>query len=360
MGARRGAFGWGLLIAAVMAVSIPVRACADSTAVEVAITGVNPARAATGDTVVIRGAGFAVEPWRTQVTVDGKGISGQFVRIVSSTEIRLEVTAYETRGATKAPGETERAIVVWVDGKPSNPATFRQIDWRVLTQPRVFAPVIVYLLFVLGGLIFMGGGVFQSATGNLSLSKIQMGIWVLVFSFSYVLLASIWREFIPITSGMLWLLGISSATAVAAKAIAVKNDPTPKPRNRASRVCSELSPTSGAYRCELQRCQVLLWTLIVLVIFVVKLVSTLHLPDIPDVLLILMGVGSSAYLGFKYPKTIVLAPPQRDAVRSGSASPPRSAPATSGSSGSSGSSRRRRRPRRSNSGGTDGGSRPPG
>ena len=340
---RLGVLGWGVMLCVLMICTVPACGVPDSTAVGSTIAEVDPTTVVTGDAIILRGAGFAVEPWRTQVTVDGKGISNQHVRIVSSTEIHLEVTDYETRGVAKAPGETERTLVVWVDGQPSNPATFTQLDWAIVAQPRVFIPVIVYVVFVLGSLVFMGGGVFQSATGNLSLSKIQMGIWVLVFSFSYVLLASIWRDFIPITPGMLWLLGISSATAVAAKAIAVKNDPTPKPRNRASRVCSEIHPTLGTYRCEIHRCQVLLWTLIVLAIYVVKMISTLHLPDIPDVLLILMGVGSGAYLGFKYPKTIVLAAPQRDVRRP-------DVPSLSKSS----SQRRRRRPRKPSSGGGEG------
>ncbi|GEM_PF-2934823 len=339
---RLGVLGCGVVLSTLMNCTVPACGLPDSTVVESTIAGVDPMTVVAGDGIVLRGAGFALEPWRTQVTVDGKGISNQFVRIVSSTEIHLEVIDYETRGAEKARGETERTVVVWVDGQPSNPATFTQLDWTIVAQPRVFISVIVYVLLVLGSLVFMGGGVFQSATGNLSLSKIQMGLWVLVFSFSYVLLASIWGDFIPITPGMLWLLGISSATAVAAKAIAVKNDPNPKPRNRASRVCSEIHPTLGTYRCEIHRCQVLLWTLIVLVIYVMKMISTLHLPDIPHVLLILMGVGSGAYLGFKYPKTIVVATQQRDARRS-------DAPSSKSST-----QRRRRRPRKPSSGGSDG------
>jgi len=346
MRSRHGVLGCAVAVCVLMVCVLPASGSPDSTAVEAVITGMHPARVATGDKVTLSGAGFAPEPWRIQVTVDGKGIPNHYFEIESSTEIRIEIMDYETSGVEKASGETERAVVIWVDGRPSNPATFIQVDWRVVAQPRVFIPLIVYAVFVLGSLVFMGGGLFQSATGNLSLSKIQMGIWLIVFSFSYVLLASIWRDFIPITPGMLWLLGISSTTAVAAKAIAVKNDPTPRPRNRASRVCSELHPTLGTYRCEIHRCQVLLWTLIVLVIYVMKMISTLHLPDIPDVLLILMGVGSGAYLGFKYPKTIAVAPPQRDVRRSDARS-------SDAQSSRSNQPRRRRPPRKPSTGGGD-------
>jgi hypothetical protein len=308
MRGTRGAWELGLVLPVLIFGGTASSWAQDTSAVFHRITGVSPERAATGDTIIIKGVGFAMEPWRIQVTVDGVGVACQQMHILSSTEIHLTVVPYETRGVRKAPGEVERTIIVWVDNVASNPTTFTQISWAVVAQARVFVPVLIYLAFVIGTILLVGGGIFLSATGNLSLSKIQLGIWILVFSLSYVVLASIWRDFIPVTSGMLWLLGISSVTAVGAKAIAKKNDPKPASPSRASRTFSEFHPTLGGYRVELHRCQVLLWTLIVVVVYVMKLISTMHLPDIPSALLILMGVGGGTYLGFKYPKTVVQIP----------------------------------------------------
>jgi hypothetical protein len=317
--------------------SSPALGMQDSSAVYHAITEIYPTRAAAGDVVMIRGVGFPMAPWRTELEMDGQEVPLQHYEILSPMAIRLTLPAGTETGTLRAAGEWEHTVAVLVDGEPSNPASFTEVRWGVIAQPLVFVPVLIYLVVVIGSFLLMGGGLFQSATGNLSLSKIQMGIWILVFSFSYVLLAAIWRDFIPLTPGMLWLLGISSATAVGAKVIARKNDPTPPIRSRASRVCSEMHPTLGVYKCEIHRCQIMLWTLIVMVVFVVRLVSTLHLPDIPGVLLILMGVGGGTYLGFKYPKTVVRMP------SSGSSDKPQS--------GSKPWRKRPRRPRSSSSGG---------
>ncbi|MCK4547293.1 MAG: IPT/TIG domain-containing protein [Candidatus Eisenbacteria sp.] len=315
MSAARASSGLALIVILIACAATPASAMPDSSTAYHAITGISPTRVAAGDVVTIRGVGFPLAPWRTRLEVDGQEIPLQHFKIVSPAEIHLTLQAGGASGTSRVPGEREHSVVVWVDEQPSNTAIFTEIGWGVVTQPRVFIPILVYLVLLAGTLLLQGGGLFLSATGNLSLSKIQMGIWILLFSFSYVLLASIWRDFIPVTPGMLWLLGISSATAVGAKVIAKKNDPDPPLRSRASRICSEIHPTLGTYKCEIHRCQAMLWTLIVLVVYAVQLISTMHLPDIPGVLLILMGVGSGTYLGFKYPKTVVRARSESSARR---------------------------------------------
>ena len=104
-----------------------------------------------------------------------------------------------------------------------------------------------------------------------------------------------------ITNGMFWLMGISSATAVGAKAIALRDQGKPKPANP-SKLLSDWSGDScnGEYRPSLHRCQMALWTVVVATMFVVGVVTTMHLPDIPDQLLLLMGISGGTYLGFKY------------------------------------------------------------
>lgn len=336
MAGTRRILGCGLLWAALMATGFPAFGQPDTTGVGPSILEISPERVAAGDTLVIEGAGFTQEPGPIRVTLDGEEVPRQFFRVVSSAEIRLRVPEDVKGGTERNAGEYDRSVVVWTDRAPSNAGTFVQIGWGVLVQPRVFVPLIIYLVFVLGILFLHGGGMFHSATGNLSLSKIQMGIWALAFSFSYVLLAAVWRDFLPVTPGMLWLLGISSGTAVGAKAIAVKNSPTPAARSRASRLCSEFDPGVGAYRSAIHRCQMLLWTLIVLIVYALKLISTMHLPEIPGVFLVLMGVSGGAYLGFNYPRVILPEVSSR-AAESG----PRF-------------TRKRRRPRRPSSGSSQG------
>ena len=142
-----------------------------------------------------------------------------------------------------------------------------------------------------------------SETKQWSLSKIQMALWTVIFSFSYVVLSSIREDFMDITDGMFWLMGISSTTAVGAKAIVIANEGRAG-QNNPSRLLSDFDKnygTNGGYRLSLHRCQMALWTVIVAAMFVVGVVTTMHLPDIPNQLLLLMGISGSAYLGFNYP-----------------------------------------------------------
>lgn len=115
----------------------------------------------------------------------------------------------------------------------------------------------------------LDASVFRSETGQLSLSKIQMGMWTFIFGLAYVVLAAVWKEFLDITDGMFWLMGISSTTAVGAKAIVLKNKESLDP-DKPSTLLSDYDRKSGTYRLSLHRCQIALWTLIILVIYVIR------------------------------------------------------------------------------------------
>jgi hypothetical protein len=48
--------------------------------------------------------------------------------------------------------------------------------------------------------------------------------------------------------------------------------------------------------------QVVIWTLVLGVVFVVSVIQTMSMPEFPGSLLILMGVSNVTYLGFKIPE----------------------------------------------------------
>ena len=263
------------------------------------IAFITPHTITRGDTITITGTNLSKNGARTIVRIDNH--ETRHVEVLSSEKIKVFVNT-DPKSEAKSKGEYERVVVVIVDGQPSESCYLHQLTWRVILKPRVFIPLFLYLAAV--ALILFGverarGSVFRSKTGQLSLSKIQMGVWTFVFGLAYVVLAASWREFLDITEGMFWLMGISSATAVGAKAIVLKNlkeldDSHP------SRFLSDYDKESNNYRLSLHRCQIALWTLIVLVVYLVQLIGTMHFPDIPDKLLVLMGVSGGTYLGFNY------------------------------------------------------------
>lgn len=69
-----------------------------------------------------------------------------------------------------------------------------------------------------------------------------------------------------------------------------------------SKLLHDWNKESKKYSLSLHRCQIALWTLIVLGLYLVELYNTMHLPEIPEKLLVLMGISGGAYLGFNYPK----------------------------------------------------------
>ena len=72
--------------------------------------------------------------------------------------------------------------------------------------------------------------------------------------------------------------------------------------DKPSHLLSDWDAGSDTYRLSLHRCQIALWTAIVMVIYISRVVGGINLPDIPENLLILMGISGGTYLGFNYPQ----------------------------------------------------------
>jgi len=263
------------------------------------IAFITPETITRGDTITITGKNLRKNGAKTIVRIDDH--KAQHVEVDPAERIIVLVDTDPKPEKRKSAGEYERSVVVVVDKQQSEPYTLHQLTWEVVLKLRVLVAPFLYLLTVAAIVLRVKASVFKSATGQLSLSKIQMGVWTFVFGLGYVVLAAIWKEFLDITDGMFWLMGISSATAVGAKAIVLKNEIDPKAPNP-STLLTDYDENSKGYRLSLHRCQIALWTLIVLVIYAIELIGTMHLPDIPDKLLVLMGISGGTYLGFNYPR----------------------------------------------------------
>jgi hypothetical protein len=283
---------------------------------EPTIAAISPSVITRGQAITITGTGFSENAKEMKVTIDGKETNVAKV----DPEKNHIVVLVDTSPSKESAGEAEREVRVVVAGKKSQPRTFAQVtSWAVISKPRVIISAALYLGLVALIALSVRGSVFRSVTGQLSLSKIQMGLWTFVFGFAYVLLAAIYMQFLDITEGMFWMMGISSATAVGAKAIVIKNLPPEKPeageavnpsqgdgkakaQEKPSTLLQDWDKEAGRYSLSLHRCQIAVWTLIVLVIYVLELLDTMRLPNIPNNLLVLMGISGGTYLGFNFPK----------------------------------------------------------
>lgn len=253
-----------------------------------------------GDSIVVLGQCFQRDNALTRVRLDGRDATS--FEVVSATEIKLTINDDEpSPDSPGAAGGFLRDLVVVVGNDCSESVQIEQLTWAVWKTPRVLTAWVVFLL-ALGSLCrWQSGGIFKSATGELSLSKVQMALWTVVFGFSYMTLAVARRELFEVADGVFWLMGVSAATGVGAKVIAVKNAP---PQGKPSKLLSEYNHRTKKHEPSLHRCQMALWTVIVVTLFLVKFYEELAFPEIPESLWLLMGVSGTAYLGFNYPKAL--------------------------------------------------------
>lgn len=166
------------------------------------------------------------------------------------------------------------------------------------------------ILLVVGSLFGMArksdllrdsGGSFNAAGRRAySLARVQMAWWFVIVFTSYVLLWLLLHELPVIPSTVLWLIGISTGTGLAA--FSVDRDKQ-----------EQVQPTAGFWRdistdahgVTLYRFQNIAWTGLFGLVFINQVVSSLTMPDFDNSVLALMGISAAAYLGFKLPETQV-------------------------------------------------------
>jgi hypothetical protein len=157
--------------------------------------------------------------------------------------------------------------------------------------------------------------------GRPSTSKFQMLVWTAAVVFAFLAIYQVrfssgYRDELPgVPTNLLIAMGISVATAVSAKSIAVKSAaaiaaaPAPlvaPPRSKSGIFSDDFGLP------DLGKVQVVLWTAIAVGVFLAEVfaviscpscppnsVSKLGLPDIGQTLMILMGLGHGAYIGKK-------------------------------------------------------------
>lgn len=150
-----------------------------------------------------------------------------------------------------------------------------------------------------------------------SLARFQLAFWSYLVIAAYVFIWLITKELDTITGSVLALLGIGSATALAAKIIDQDKPAVPAPAAdptapaAPSAAPSALVSSRGFLRdvlsddqgISIYRFQLFAWTLVLGVIFCASVYDGLEMPQFSTTLLGLMGISSGTYLGFKVPET---------------------------------------------------------
>ena len=176
--------------------------------------------------------------------------------------------------------------------------------------------------------------------GVYSLGKSQMAFWGLMVLLSFVGVWCMTGTMERIPAQVLVLLGISGATGLGAVVIGASKEAKAKtdlddelrklqaeqlalgaqfPAASAARLAQvprdiaalAVRPASKGFLLDLcsdgdglsfHRLQTVIWTLVLGVIFVRSVAQVMSMPEFQDNLLVLMGISSGTYLGFKFPE----------------------------------------------------------
>ena len=132
-----------------------------------------------------------------------------------------------------------------------------------------------------------------------SLSRVQAFWWAALIAGGYIFVMLVTRQYAGIvTTSALGLIGISGSTLLVARGIDELN--APESSRQTLGFFRDLM--SSGDTVALQRLQMLAWTLILGAIFAYVTLRTLVFPDFDANLLILAGLVSMTYAGFKLPE----------------------------------------------------------
>ena len=177
----------------------------------------------------------------------------------------------------------------------------------LVSQWSSFAIALAFLVVVLVMTIAVkskdGINFFQSPDGAVSVAKVQIWMWTMTIIFSYVYLF-LWQGPPDKFPDSLWeLMGISALSTGAAKYIASVTDKgvpqTPEVQAKIARQNWLVSMLSDDGEPSMMRLQLFGWTLVTVFLFLMYLHKNRTLWDVPQTLVILMGISHAGYLGDK-------------------------------------------------------------
>lgn len=148
-----------------------------------------------------------------------------------------------------------------------------------------------------------GFNFFQSPDGAVSVSKAQVWMWTMTLIFSYVYLF-LWHGPPEKFPDSLWeLMGISALSTGTARYIAAVAGKTQPPTEETKATIAKqnwlVSMLSDDGQPSMMRLQMFGWTLATVFLFLMYLQKNQTLWDVPNALVILMGISHAGYLGDK-------------------------------------------------------------
>jgi hypothetical protein len=188
---------------------------------------------------------------------------------------------------------------VGMDGGVAIPS---KASFVMVFLPRTwFIFMLAAVIFTLWLLIVLGRRTAllkSAANGPYSLARTQMAVWSWLTLNAYLYLFALTHDpAVEIPVSVLGLLGISATTYVAA---AMVDRATPGQAPEASH--GFWRDLAGGSDVSLHRLQMIGWTALLGIAFIIEVLTKLSIPDFNPTLLGLMGISAGTYVGFKFPE----------------------------------------------------------
>jgi hypothetical protein len=176
--------------------------------------------------------------------------------------------------------------------------TLKRMDlgWLAAWAILFFVAIVLFVQYARSSDIIRDTGTLPAGVAGrkaFSLARTQMALWTFLVAegLAFIFLVT-WNENV-IPTGVLVLIGISFGTSLLASAA---DGTTPVPQPTQGFFGDLLSDGTGP---SFHRYQMVLFTVIFAVIFIVKAATNLTMPEFDNTLLGLMGISNGTYLGFK-------------------------------------------------------------
>lgn len=254
--------------------------------------------------------------------------------------------ALKPREVVVAVGFEDRSVVVAVGSVSLRPMR-SPYGWLLLGVVVIVAALVVYALRS-GSLLRDGEPPSDGGRRAFSLARVQAMVWTVLVAVAYFAIWAVTGAADALTGSVVQLLGISAGTLVGAALVdsnkralspaavvalveqrnALQSPPTPTPGETAAtaaaradelaRVERQLRVAPRAYvpasegfwkdmlsdaaGPALHRLQAVLWTVALMIIFIVEVAERLAMPDFDNTLIALMGVSAATYVGLKVPE----------------------------------------------------------
>ena len=142
-----------------------------------------------------------------------------------------------------------------------------------------------------------------------SLARVQTAWWFFLVLFSFIFISLLDGTLTAIPNSILGLMGIAGGTFLGSELVDSSRRNRPENRGLPPAIASRQFTGffkdifSDAGGVAFHRFQMFVWTLALGVIFVIRVLRNLHMPEFETSILGLMGISSGTYLGMKIPET---------------------------------------------------------